>query len=399
MPKILVTGNGFDLNVGLPTSYSDFIKILSFVENHYGYDFNSIYSNSQNYSILQDRFNNFDLDETSINNLKTEISHNLWYQFFKTEFQIETWIDFENKIEYVLEKLFSSAKFLKESVFGQGAVSNRTMAYDMSVLKNDIGMIQMLKTFKLIDFNGRHIFLSNDYLISKHDYFIDIDLDKMAKVLYNQLIHFKLIFNYYFESFVYPFYAEVKFNTMHYSFSTISKHYTFNYTPTFEKFNGEKKITSYLHGTINSKDNQIVLGINEVPEKATVEKIHFLPFTKYFQKLNNNTDYSFLNEFESRKNENYQFFFIGHSMDKSDADYINEIFDFLSSSKSRVKKIIIAYHNESSKFKLLINLLYIRGKTDIEKRMKNRDLIFVPIDSDELKRELNYDISIKPLSI
>ena len=29
MPKILITGNGFDLNLNLPTSYSDFIKILS----------------------------------------------------------------------------------------------------------------------------------------------------------------------------------------------------------------------------------------------------------------------------------------------------------------------------------------------------------------------------------
>jgi len=32
MPKILITGNGFDLNFGLPTLYSDFIQILNFIQ-------------------------------------------------------------------------------------------------------------------------------------------------------------------------------------------------------------------------------------------------------------------------------------------------------------------------------------------------------------------------------
>ena len=33
MPKILITGNGFDLNFGLPTGYSDFIKICKKLQN------------------------------------------------------------------------------------------------------------------------------------------------------------------------------------------------------------------------------------------------------------------------------------------------------------------------------------------------------------------------------
>jgi len=32
MPKILITGNGFDLNFCLPTLYSDFIQILNFIQ-------------------------------------------------------------------------------------------------------------------------------------------------------------------------------------------------------------------------------------------------------------------------------------------------------------------------------------------------------------------------------
>jgi hypothetical protein len=31
MAKILITGNGFDLEYGLPTSFNDFIKIINFI--------------------------------------------------------------------------------------------------------------------------------------------------------------------------------------------------------------------------------------------------------------------------------------------------------------------------------------------------------------------------------
>lgn len=46
MPKILITGNGFDLNFNLPTSYSDFINILSNLKDIEEYNFDSIYSKS-----------------------------------------------------------------------------------------------------------------------------------------------------------------------------------------------------------------------------------------------------------------------------------------------------------------------------------------------------------------
>ena len=69
MPKILITGNGFDLNFGLPTFYSDFIKILSHLEDK-NIDFESIYSNSFNYSQIIENFNKFDFDYEKIELLK-----------------------------------------------------------------------------------------------------------------------------------------------------------------------------------------------------------------------------------------------------------------------------------------------------------------------------------------
>jgi len=117
MPKILITGNGFDLSLGLPTSYSDFINILNSLNNYGDIDFDSVYSNSSNYGIITEKYKVFSFDYEKMETLKIEIRNNLWFQFFHNELEIETWIDFENKIEYVLNNLFTSVKYIKDNIF------------------------------------------------------------------------------------------------------------------------------------------------------------------------------------------------------------------------------------------------------------------------------------------
>ena len=60
----------------------------------------------------------------------------------------------------------------------------------------------------------------------------------------------------------------------------------------------------------------------------------------------------------------------------------------------KIKKIVIVYHSETSKSKLLVNLLNIRGKKDVLELMRQDILIFTLIDSIEFKKELKRDISI-----
>jgi hypothetical protein len=175
-------------------------------------------------------------------------------------------------------------------------------------------------------------------------------------------------------------------------FDNIHYHYTFNFTSTFESLY-KKSITRHLHGKINSKNNQIVLGINEIPQDENLYQKEFIPFTKYFQKLNNETDYVFIRELEQTSFENYVFFFWGHSLDKSDQDYINEVFDFINKSKSNIKKIVVVYHNNTSKSKMLVNLIEIRGSQDIQDLMRSNVLIFAPVNSEELKSLLDEDIT------
>ncbi|MDC4682117.1 hypothetical protein NQ804_18765, partial [Acinetobacter baumannii] len=65
----------------------------------------------------------------------------------------------------------------------------------------------------------------------------------------------------------------------------------------------------------------------------------------------------------------------GHSLDVSDADYINEIFDFNNNRDDNVR-VTVYYFNEAAKFDLLANLIHILKKDKVERWMKNGWLEF-----------------------
>lgn len=398
MPKILITGNGFDLNFNLPTSYSDLMAILSFIEKDSIFDFQSIYSNSSNYNNIEEKFDNkitFNFDE--INILKDKLGKNLWFQFFKNELSIETWIDFENKINYVIKLLLSSITIINEKFFTQRPLTLNLVSNRPNTLNNNIEIINILSFFKIIkkSSENHNWSFNGDYLTKKYSYYISLNIQKIVDFLNQQLIDFKNIFNEYFSLFVIPLYSNSKIKFDDKILKSINYYFTFNYTPTFENFFQTQIKSNYLHGRINSDVNSIVLGINDVSNDID-NKIHFLPFTKYYQKLNNNTDYFFLDEIKDlNKNlstTNYEFYFWGHSLDRSDEDYINEIFDFITINKAKIKRIIVIYHDENSRSKLLLNLLDIRGKIDIVSKMRKKELIFIKANSIELTDALNKNI-------
>lgn len=391
MPKILITGNGFDLSVGLPTSYNDFMKTLLLVESG-DLSFDSVYSNSSNYKELIKNFDKISFDLDKIELIKQNIEHNVWYKFFKNEFEIETWIDFEGKIEVVINILFSALDYIEKIIFSKGSFFEVNNLFSTALFNNDLRMISVLNSFGVINLSSdNNISINEKFLIKEKDYYNELRINEMSKYLYSELTIFKKILSLYFQTFIYPFYEKIKSNFDISFLSNINKHFTFNYTATFEKVYRKNKITRFLHGRIDSVPNNIVLGINEILNDSN-EKRDFLPFTKYFQKLYYNTDYAFLKEFEG-KSPDFMFFIYGHSLDRSDSDYVNEIFEFIKNSKSKIKKIIVIYHNEESRFQLLHNILDIRGKNEITELMKTKVLVFNLIGSTDLKNNLNKGIS------
>lgn len=402
MPKILITGNGFDLNLGLPTHYHDFIKILNHLQESSSNDFNSIYELTSNYKVLLDNFESFSLELEKIELLKLKLKSSLWYKFFKDEFRIETWIDFENKIEYVLKTLFESIDKIKKEVFLRGSLNkNSTLDYSSKLLNGKIDIIEVLNTFQIVKHiqSRERIIVNKNYLLQKHNVFTGVDTDKIASSLHEELNKFKIIFSDFFDVFVFPFYNTFKNNIDNNIYDLIDFNFTFNYTQTFDTIY-KSNITRFIHGRISSDKVNMVLGINNISNGKSYEK-HIIPFTKGFQKIYNNTDYKFTKELLSRRDENYVFFFFGHSLDKSDSEYINEVFDFVDTLKPKIKikKIVIVYRNDQSRFRMLQNLFEIRGYENIQKFSKREMLKFIKINSTELKEELEEDITLSPYAV
>ncbi|WP_332453732.1 AbiH family protein [Chryseobacterium aquaticum] len=390
-----MTGNGFDLHFGLPTAYKDFIIILSSLESISSYTFENIYLNSSNYTKIVSSYNkDISFNPESIENLEDLLKQNLWFRFFRSELEIESWIDFETKIEYVLKLIFSSVKYFQEKIFDLGSLKIGNRVSKSTLFNNNIEIIEVLNFFKIIEWNveSGELRLKEEFFIQKYGYNTGVNTEKIVKHLHTEFLGFREIFNLYFTIFVAPLYENLIDKSLDDRFKTINYHFTFNYTPTFNKMCGTKISTNYLHGQIGDGTN-LVLGINDIPDNV-INKIHYIPFTKYFQKLNGNTDFHFLNKIEKNTFSGYQFFFYGHSLDISDQEYINEVFDFIDKIKTiEIRKIIIVIHNIESKAKLLVNLINIRGKDDIVKKMKENILRFVLLDSEGLNYELNVNIN------
>lgn len=112
-------GNGFDLEHGLPTKYTDFLKFIKdFNQAYYSpnnaaavYEFESIYFPS----VLNNDTSSSDC-EIIINALRKLILRNLWITYFikihdEHPFLKENWIDFESEISKVVQTMDRLIKY------------------------------------------------------------------------------------------------------------------------------------------------------------------------------------------------------------------------------------------------------------------------------------------------
>ncbi len=363
MPKILITGNGYDLSKGLPTSYSDFINILKHIQNTDEYQFDDIYSVVSNKDLLFESYKEFEFNIQKIEELKSKLNDNFWYNFFVEEYDIETWIDFENRIEYLLEILSRGVKKIEENIlkkYNISSLENRIFSIAPAFNK-DYEVIEILNNLNIIDGRYNKFKLLEQFTKKRKQFYTEIDIFNLSKHLIGQLDNFKEIFSDYFRIFVFPLYENMNTKIIDLSFNKINYHFTFNYTPTFNKVEKIVNRTNFIHGNINNDNQNIVLGINDISNEE-IDMKDFIPFTKLFQKINNETYSKFISEISKGRDKKYQTFIYGHSLDISDRYYINEIFDLALKDDN---EIVIIYHNEKSKKQLLQNILHIRGVDDM----------------------------------
>lgn len=394
MPRILITGNGFDLHHNLPTWYEDFMKIIKFVSDNKETDFDSLYQNAKNYEGIKSAFTNtISISPQKFDEIREITGKNLLYQYFENEYNIDTWIDFESKLEYLLNCVYNSVKLLRRNIFSTGTLQHNARISIKEKLDGKVEYASILKVLNVAETDFQSLFIKSNFLIIKDNFNVNIDEQKILDLIFSQLMEFKKLFHIYLETFVTPLLDQRNDSMKHVEFyKFFSYHFTFNYTATASKIYGEKTKLFYLHGKSEEKNENIVFGINELFNKEE-NADDYLRFTKYYQKYAYRTDYHFLNDIVYSKSSDFQFFFWGHSLDKSDGYYVNEIFDYLKGGKNLKNLIVVIYHNEESYKRLLRNLFFIRGRADIENRMQERSLIFCELNSPEFNRLLEVRLT------
>ena len=379
--RILLTGNGFDLSHNLPTKYSNFMNVITFL-NAFEKEIDSFATVSDifgnEYFIYCDKFI-FDcndkyklayqeakIDRLELSKYLNLSKTNVWIKYLKKIFSNskENWIDFEREISNVINCLKYVFKNCDENT-------------DLSRDLRDANVIYTILQFDdLIDINSyeQHT-IKKTYLHKANKYAMtEINSKKIVSVLYKDLLELMEILKFYLRCFIEnPLEIILSKNLINNNdaIRNITTAITFNYTNTLEKLYGISRVF-HIHGDIN---NNIVLGINP-NEDDNIESIDtlFLCFKKYYQRVFNETDLGYINRINTIKSEinrlgMIDLLVIGHSLDITDKDILMELFDISH-------RITIKYHKKEVVASYIENLVTMYGKEGFDRLRTKKHLRF-----------------------
>lgn len=377
--KILLIGNGFDLAHGLPTSYKDFLDFCKMVRELYTYP---IIDNEYNQKKLIDwntdktikskllecyenRKNCFEDKITTqckeLDELYDCIKENVWINYFlEREKSIgENWIDFESEISNVVQAIETLKGYIErdEDVLKIKDTKQKTIIYFLKIAKKSLQDV----------FNLKRI----DGFIED----ISIELDKLIRSL---------------EIYICEFVNEIDIIKENDDIKTITPDYvlSFNYSNTYERIYGQSKEVTYdyIHGKADIENNvdtcNLVLGIDEYLEDDKNDKLEFIAFKKFYQRIYKSTDSTYMKWVEQIKKYpevNHNLFIFGHSLDKTDRD----ILKLLICNDNVTTKIYYYRKNKNDKKelgKLIKNLVRIMGQDELISRTmrEHKTIEFIP---------------------
>jgi hypothetical protein len=165
--NILIVGNGFDLSHYLPTKYDHFMVAMQAIENweelkgDMGFDdlFGSLYEKENyffSYTKAMYKTDEIKISVKKIEELKNQLKENVWYQYFAEHKKnnINTWIDFENKInealllvrDIILEyRSLYEVDSYRVNLIGISPVQKNTYRSVMKLIKEKLEMLLTLK--------------------------------------------------------------------------------------------------------------------------------------------------------------------------------------------------------------------------------------------------------------
>ena len=360
--NILMIGNGFDLEHGLPTKYTDFLKFVK--------DFKIAFACAndvpQRLGEIKDEYLRFIFEnaeyENRINALHIFTDKNLWIEYFnkvqkKHLANKQNWIDFESEISSVIQDMDMLIKYYEMVQTGDD--------------KND--KIENYYTERLCDIIN--IYQLNADVIRTNIPQLLNDLNRLISAL---------------EVYIWDYVGnrEIEYYNPDIEQINPDKVFSFNYSDTYKKIYAYSKKGvdySFAHGTavnniaglagikraseelqklyvkVSLEKNNMVLGIDEyLPKESRNKELDFIAFKKYYQRIYKQTGNEYKNWLKQidenakkgRHEENTLYVF-GHSLDVTDGDVLRE---FINNENL---KTVVFYRNKEQLGQQIANLVKI----------------------------------------
>ena len=385
---IVMLGNGFDLHFQLPTTYLCFLKTAELIKKEgatktsIGNIFEKIEDECKTIkdsrAQYKEVYDNYIFNDEEINELKrmrSIVNTNPWFKYFITTYNKDIgWIDFEKEIVKVLNQLSS---FLNHTGFSP--VDDKLI---FQKRKNNIEPFDFF--YNIYNEDKRYNCIREEFILKNKDVNnpIDINKSKIYESFYKKLQELSEALRIYLKIFVDNPLKTMKGNgsiKADIGFDDAGFVVTFNYTNTYEQLYISKQHVFHIHG---NDDDRIILGINN-DEHDEIDDIDttLIMFKKYCQRAVFKTDIDYLelikmlpkpNDTVRRFDEYVRLFVMGHSLDVSDKDIIEDL--FWSSDE-----IIIYHHSETALASYIKNIVSIFGKEAFDDLRLNHNLKFISI--------------------
>lgn len=334
--KLLVLGNGFDVDHGLPTSYKEFLYFCLYImrdKGSHGEYYERLTTVQKQYAKQLDK--NKKLTNRFIKLLND--NHLFDYFYIQLDRQGKNWIDLERELKSIVRELRAIEEEYDASKLFQYAAKSEHKIHD---LIENLGI-------KNVD-SGKIDEVSLDYI---HDILCD-SLNSFSKALELYIVSFINTTTI----------RGVSPDIIDFDATNIV---TFNYSKTYERVYGGihwREEVDHIHGMAQddlAEETNIVLGVTTSAEKQN--KNRYVEFEKYFQRITKRTGSKYKEWLRSVPNgvNTVEVMFFGHSLDSSDSDIIN---DLISNPNT---KITICYHSEKAQKDIVANLTEIVGKNKL----------------------------------
>lgn len=383
--KILIIGNGFDLEHGLPTKYGDFLEFIKIINNIFIDNWPikekreyidwmsglSALDNNLRIYFLQNNFMDKLQDNTYIKELLHLSKDNIWIKYFfeNIEYENKGWIDFESEISNVI-KCFDYMKNYSE-------YNRKAIAWPREREQERVDKQEIVQ--KIIDYSGFNI-EPFELIGSKIEIIINVLNEHLNNLIRCLEIYLEDCIDKIPVEYIAP---DIK------SFKP-DKVLSFNYTKTHEKYYECNKITAgsingriiyedsyeYIHGKANinreKEFNNMILGIDEYLDNNKKDnELDFIGFKKYYQRIYKQTGLEHNKWIKEIQENNYvnEIYLFGHSLDITDKDILYKLLVESNGEGKSNTKITIFYHDKKAYAQQIVNLIKIIGQDKLIERV------------------------------